>query len=188
MRLLIPTTIAVALLSVAVSAQNTTARSRTNIKADDAQLISMTGCLRRDAVTSNYMLDGTAAAAGKELKTTSKVKTDVDRKSTTIKGETRTTADGRAVATGGVGSTYTLVPGTNVDLASHVGQQVQISAMMVKPGHGDAEVKIDQKTKVDPAHAPDSTSRSKTKVEVPRSAVGQYTVVSITPLGTTCTL
>jgi|SRR5712691_406820 len=188
MRLLIPVTLVVAALAVPAGAQDSKTRSRTNIKADDAQLISMTGCLRRDAVTSNYMLDGTATAAGKDLKTESKVKTDVDRKGSTIKGETRTTADGHAVATGGAVSTYMLVPGTNVDLAAHVGQQVQVSAMVVNPGHGNAEVKIDQKTKVDPAHAPDSTSRSKTKVEVPRSAVGQYTVVSITPLGTTCAL
>ena len=83
-------------------------------------------------------------------------------------------------------STYALLPGKVADLSSHVGEQVQISAIMVKPGKGDAEVKINEKAKVDPEHGDDSTSKSKTKVELPRSPIGQYTVVSVTPLGTTC--
>ena len=87
-----------------------------------------------------FALDGTTAAAGKELQTKSKVKTDVDNDKVTVKGKSETKADG-AVATAGSGSTFLLVPGNNVDLASHVGQQVRISAIQVKPGHGDAEVK-----------------------------------------------
>jgi hypothetical protein len=185
--LIIPTTIAAALLSVAVSAQDTKVKARTDIKADVARVMSMTGCLRQDPLTSAYLLEGTTAAAGDHLTTKSRVKTDVDKKGSTIKGETRTTADGGAVATGGVVSTYALLPGSNVNLASHVGQRVQISAIAVKPGHGDADVKIKDKTTVDPEHARDSTSRSTTKLELPRSAAGQYTVVSVTPLGTTCT-
>ena len=83
-------------------------------------------------------------------------------------------------------STYALLPGKVADLSSHVGEQVQISAIVVKPGKGDADVKINEKTKVDPEHGDDSTSKSKTKVELPRSPIGQYTVVSVMPLGTTC--
>jgi hypothetical protein len=80
-----------------------------------------------------------------------------------------------------------LVPGNrNVDLASHVGERVNITAIMVKQGRGDADVKIKDKTKVDPENAPDAKSRSTTKLELPRSSAGQYTVMSITPTGTRC--
>ena len=187
MRLAIPVTFALATaLSVTVAAQDSTVKSRTNIKADDAQVVSMTGCLRQDVATNGYTLEGTVAAAGKDLTTNSKVKTDVDKDKTSVKEKSETKADHGAVATGGSASTFLLVPGNNVDLGSHVGEQVQISAIMVKPGKGDAEVKINEKAKVDPEHGDDSTSKSKTKVELPRSPIGQYTVVSVTPLGTTC--
>ena len=186
MRLAIPVTFALATaLSVTAGAQDSTVKSRTSIKADDAQVVSMTGCLRQDAI-NGYTLEGTVAAAGKDLTTDSKVKTDVDKGKTTIKGKTESKADDGAVGTSGVISTYALVPGKVADLSPHVGEQVQVSAIMVKPGHGDAEVKINEKTKVDPEHADDSTSKSKTKVELPRSPAGQYSVVSVTPLGTTC--
>ena len=187
MRLAIPVTFALATaLSVTVAAQDSTVKSRTNIKADDAQVVSMTGCLRQDLTTNVYMLEGTVAAAGKDLTTNSKVKTDVDKDKTTVKGKTETKADNGAVATSGVISSYALLPGKVADLSSHVGEQVQISAIVVKPGKGDADVKINEKTKVDSEHADDSTSKSKTKLELPRSPAGQYSVVSVTPLGTTC--
>jgi hypothetical protein len=187
MRHAIPVTFALAAaLSVTAAAQDSTVKSSTSIKADDAQVVSMTGCLRQDAI-NGYTLEGTVAAAGKDLTTDSKVKIDVDKDKTTIKGKTESKGDEGAVGTSGVISTYALVPGKVADLSPHVGKQVQVSAIMVKPGHGDAEVKIDEKTKVDPEHADDSTSKSKTKVELPRSPAGQYTVVSITPLGTSCT-
>src|SRR5207248_8242725 len=120
------------LLSVAVSAQDSKAKSKTNIKADDARVMSMTGCLRQDPVTSAYLLEGTTAVAGDNVTTKSRVKTDVDRKGTTVKGESRTTGDHGAVATGGALATYALLPGDNVSLDSHVGEQVQISAIAVK--------------------------------------------------------
>jgi hypothetical protein len=188
MRLAIPVTFVLATaLSVVVAAQDSKVKSRTNIKADDAQVVSMTGCLRQDAVTNGYTLEGTMAAAGKDITTSSTVKTDVDRDKTTVKGKSQTKGDEGAVATSGVISSYALVPGNVAELSAHVGEQVQVSAIMVKPGHGDADVKITEKTKVEPEHADDSTSRSKTKTELPRSPAGQYSVVSVTPLGTSCT-
>ena len=102
MRLAIPITFALATaLSVTVAAQDSTVKSRTNIKADDAQVVSMTGCLRQDIATNGYTLEGTVAAAGKDLTTNSKVKTDVDKDKTTVKGKTkarRTTAPSRPAA------------------------------------------------------------------------------------------
>ena len=186
MRLAIPLAIVVGALSITLSAQDSTVKSRTNIKADDARVTSMTGCLRQQVATGVYTLDGTIASSGKELETNTKIKTDVDRDKTTVRGKTETKANDGAVATRGTASTFVLVPGNNVDLASHVGERVQISAITVEQGHGDADVKIKDKTKVDPENSPDTKSRSTTKLELPRSPAGQYTVMSITPTGSRC--
>ena len=187
MRLVIPVAIAVAALSVPLSAQDSKVKSRTNIKADDATVTSMTGCLGQDLTTGVYTLNGTTAASGKEIETNSKVKTDVDKDKTTVRGKTETKANDGAVATAGTGSTFMLVPGNaSVDLAAHVGERVQISAISVKAGKGNADVKIKDKTRVDTENAPDAKSRSTTKLELPRTPAGQYTVMSITPTGTRC--
>src|SRR4051812_2354351 len=129
MRHLLSAAVIAAAISGVAAAQDTTARTRTEIKGDDAKVISMTGCLRQDPATSAYVLLGTTTASGDKVTTNSKVKTDVDKDKTTVRGKTETKADGGAVATGGAYSTYMLVPGNNVDLAAHVGEQVQISAI-----------------------------------------------------------
>lgn len=186
MRLAIPFAIAAAVLTATVHAQDSTVKSRTNIKADDAKVATMTGCLRQGPSTGVFTLDGTIASVGKEVQTDAKVKTDVDDDKTTVKGKTETKADDGVVGTSGSSSTFLVVPGTNVDLASHVGKEVQVSAIMVKPGGGDADVKIKDTTKVDAEDAPDAKSKSTTKVELPRSSAGQYTVTTITPTAGTC--
>jgi hypothetical protein len=57
---------------------------------------------------------------------------------------------------------------------------------MLNPGEDDAEVKIEDKTKIDRENAPDRTQRSKTKIEVEGASHGQYSVVSVKDLGTPC--
>ena len=94
---------------------------------------------------------------------------------------------GKAVATAGAIATYALLASRDVNLASNVGQQVQISALQVEKGHGDADVKIKEQTKVEREDAPDSKSDSKTKLELPRSSNAAYTVVAVMPLGMPCT-
>lgn len=168
-----------------VSAQDTSVKSRTTIEADEAQVVSMTGCLRQDPSTRAYMLVGTVDAAGERLRTDAKVTIDRDKDDTTVKTDTRAKADKGDKDAAGVASTYVLSPG-NVNLTPHIGHRVQIAAAAVKPGHKDAEVKIDDRTKVDPEHGRDSDSRSKTKVEIERGPLGQYTVVSVKSLGATC--
>jgi hypothetical protein len=153
-------------------------KSRTKVTADDAQVMTMTGCLRHDG--GHYTLVGTMIA-GDELKTKTKTKTDVDKDDTTVNSKTVTKGNH-----GGMVSSYMLVPRDNLDLAAHVGHQVEISAVMVDAGHGDADLKIKDKTTVDPENARDTTTRSKTKVEVPRSRAGAYTVMSVRPLAATC--
>ena len=179
-----------ATLSAPVIAQDSTVKSRTNIKTDDAKVITMVGCLRSDPASRSYSLVGHIAAAGDDVTAKSKVKTDVDKDKTKVQGKTEVKGDkdkGKAVATAGAIATYALLASPDVNLASNVGQQVQISALQVEKGHGDADVKIKEQTKVEREGEPDSKSDSKTKLELPRSPNAAYTVVSVMPLGMPCT-
>ena len=185
MRLIIPSAVVVAALGSAAFAQDTTVKSRTDIKADEAQVVAMKGCLRQDAATKTYMLIGSIVAAGDNVTTDSKVKVDVDKNDRTVTAETRAKGDKRSGADPEAISTYGLAPG-NVNLTPYVGRQVQIAAAAVKPGHKDADVTINDKTTVDPERGRDSTSRSRTTVEVERAPLGQYTVVSVKQLSDTC--
>ena len=186
MKLLMPIGAAVVALAVTASAQDTTVRSRTKVKADDAKVMTMTGCLHQDPASGSYMLMGNMVAAGDELKSKTKVKTDVDRDEITVRGRSTTEVEDGAIATSGVASSFTLVPGSGVNLASHVGHQVQLSAIVVERGEGDADVTIRDTTKVDPENGRDTTSRTKTKIEVPKSPHGSYSVVSVKALGGNC--
>jgi hypothetical protein len=179
--------IVAATLSAPVFAQDSKVKSRTDIKADDAKVISMVGCLRSDAASNGYSLVGHIAAAGDDVTAKSKVKTDVDKDRTKVEGKSEVKGDqGKAVATAGDIATYALLAAPDVNLASSVGQQVQISALKVEKGHGDADVKIKDETKVEREDAPDSKSNSKTKLEIPRSPNAAYTVVSMKSLGMPC--
>jgi hypothetical protein len=83
-------------------------------------------------------------------------------------------------------STFMLTPRQGVALSEHVGKQVQLSAVMVDPDHKDAEVKIEEKTTVDPDKGDSRTKRSETEVEIERGAHGHYTVMTVKPLGIAC--
>jgi hypothetical protein len=172
----------------ATAAQDTETTSRTKVKADDATVVSLTGCLRHDATTGRYSLVGTTAAAGDKVTTKTKVDTDIDDDDVEVTARSRSRADDadHAVGTSGTVSTYLLVPRANVALASHVGRQVQVSAIMLHPGEDDADVKIEDRTTVDPDDAPERTGRSKTKIEVEDVPHGQYAVVSVKDLAASC--
>ena len=182
---LIPICAIVAAMTVAVGAQDTTVKSRTRVKADDATVVSLTGCLRQDALSGRYTLVGTTAAAGEKVTTRSRVKTDVDDDDVEIRARTRSEADG-AIATSGAMTTYMLVPRGNVALLPHVGHQVQVSAVTLDPGEDDADVKINDRTTVDPDNAPSRTGRSQAKIEVEHLPPGQFAVVSVTSLAQAC--
>ena len=175
----------VAAMTVAVGAQDTKVTSRTKVKADDATVISLTGCLRQEPVSGHYTLLGSTAAAGDKVTTKTRVKTDVDDDDVEVTARTRSRADD-AVATSGTMTTYMLVPRGGVTLAPHVGHQVQVSAVMLEPGEDDADVKIQDRTTVDPDHAPARTGRSQTKIEVENVPHGQYAVVSVKALAAPC--
>src|SRR5262245_60896259 len=180
MKQFIPIGIAVLALAATAGAQDTTVKSRTKVKADEGQVMTLTGCLRHDALSGDYTLFGTAVV-GDELQTQSKVSTDVDRDNTTVTTKSKTKVEnGKAM------STFVVIPRNEVDLASQVGHEVQLSAVMVDPHHHDADVKIKDKPKTEPEHGRDTTSRATTKLEVPRGAAGQYSVIAMRSLANTC--
>ena len=188
MRLTIYSAVVLLAVGTTLSAQDTTVKSRTKVEGDEAQVVSMTGCLRQDAQTRAFMLVGAVDAVGEKVTNEAKVSVDRDKDNTKVTAETRAKGDkgdksDRSAA--GVMATYVLLPG-NVNLTPHVGQRVQIAAAAVQPGHKDGEVTVRDETKVDPEHGRDHTSSSKTKVEIERGPLGQYTVVSVKPLGGSC--
>src|SRR4030095_15421258 len=77
--------IAVALgLAVSAAAQDRTVKSRTKVSADDAQTITLTGCLAQDA-GNLFTLRGTSAVARGDVTPKSKVETDVDNHGKDVK-------------------------------------------------------------------------------------------------------
>ena len=171
-------------MSLIASAQDTTVKSKTQIKTDEASAVSMTGCLERNPA-GDYTLFGTAVKGRDGVTTETKVRTENDKNESKVTTEARTRADGR-IGTAGALSTFMLVPRDAAQLSKYVGQQVQISAVMVDPDHKDADIKIEERTTVDPEHADSKTKRSTTKIEVDRAAPFHYTVVSVTALGSPC--
>jgi len=118
MRLTVLVAFVAAALSTTASAQDSKAKSRTDIKADDAKVMSMVGCVRHEPVSDSYLLVGTVTAAGDDLTTKTKVKTDVDNDKTKVDAKSETKGND-AVATAGAVSTYLLLA-TAVVLVSAV--------------------------------------------------------------------
>ena len=57
---------------------------------------------------------------------------------------------------------------------------------MLEHGEDDADVKIQDRTTIDPDNAPSRTGRSRTKIEVENVPHGQYAVVSVKQLAASC--
>ena len=177
-------------LAASLHAQDTTTTTKTTVDADDARTIVATGCLQQAPDTKMFTLMGAVAATGEDLESKSRVSTDVDGDDVEVKAKSETEIDrgDRPVGTSGVAKAYELSPRAGVDLSAHVGKQVQISAVMVDAANGDddAEVEIEEKTKVEREDAPDSEVKTETEAELPRGEHARLTVVSVKPLGSSC--
>jgi len=177
-------------MSVTAAAQDTTVKSKTKVSGDDAKAVMMRGCLQETAAGNGFLLLGGVTASGDDLKSKSRVKTDVDGDKTTVKDRSKTTIDDdHAVATAGSATAYAVTPRAGVDLASHVGQEVELNAALIdarKGGDKDAEIKIKDDTKIDREHAPDSKVESKTKADVARGPLPQLMALSVKSLGRPC--
>jgi hypothetical protein len=181
--------VAIALgLSVTVAAQDTTIRSKTRVSGDDAQTITLTGCLERGA-GSLFTLKGTSAVSRDDVTTRSKVEKDVDDNGAEVTTKARTEVDREGHDAGhGLVATYELTPQQGVDLAAHAGKQVQITAVALtaKNGDDDAEVKVEERTKIEREGAPDSQVKSRTEASLPRGEHPRVAVLSVKPLGAAC--
>lgn len=188
MKKLLPTCAIAAALAAGVHAQDSTSTTRTQVKADDAKAITATGCLVSGLAPGAFALRGAVTARGEEVTSTTRTKTDVDRDESRVRSETRTKADGDhdRVRSGTV-VLYDLSPRAGIDLAAHVGQQVQLTAIMLDRGKGDSDVKITEENKVEREGARDSKTRTESKVTVDRGNGPRLNVISVKPLGQSCT-
>src|SRR5262249_28601566 len=75
-------------------------------------------------------------------------------------------------------TTYALLPEKTITLHEQVGQRVQVTGVLIEPGHGDAKIETKTKEK--------GGATSKTKEEIERGPMPQFRVVSMKPLGEPC--
>jgi hypothetical protein len=177
---------------VTATAQDSTVTSRTKVSGDDARAVTMRGCLQQTAGNTGYLLLGAVTASGEDLKTKSKVKTDVDSDDTKVKSKSATKVDkDDRVGTTGALTTYAVLPRDGVDLAAHAGEEVELTAVMIDPRDGndkEADVKVKETTKIDPDDAPDTKVQNKTKLEVTRGATARLMAMSVKSLGRSCSI
>ena len=177
-------------MAVSAAAQDNTVKSKTKIKADDARAITLVGCLDRGP-GSAFTLQNAIAGTGKEVTTNSKVETDVDNHGKDVKTKSRTEIDrdsSRRAGVAGLKASYELTPQQGVDLALHVGHQVQITAVALDPkkGDDDAKVKIEEETRTDRENAPDSKVTSRTEAKLSRGDQSKVVVLSARTLAPAC--
>jgi len=151
--------------AAALHAQDTTIKQETKIKADDAKVMTVSGCLSGGG--SDFILTNAVAATAPSDKKDEK----------------------KAVGTSGVVDSYALVPREGVTLAPHVGHRVELVGVVVdaaKKGDDDAKVKIEDKTKVKREDAPDSKTETTTKARIPRGPNAQFAVTSVKMISPVC--
>jgi hypothetical protein len=191
MKALITGSIVALALGVTAAAQDSTVTTQTKVSGDDARAVTMRGCLQQTAGSAGFLLLGRVTASGEDLESKTKTKTDVDDDDTNVKSKTATKIDGddKSVGTAGTVTSYIVMPRDGVSLAAHAGHEVEITGVLVDAragGDNDADVKIKEKTKVDPENGPDSKVQSKTKAEIPRGAAPQLMAMSVKSVGRSC--
>jgi hypothetical protein len=92
-----------------------------------------------------------------------------------VRRTTETNADGSSTTT----TTYALVSDGNVQFEQQVGHKVEVQGVLIPAGHGDAD--ITTRTKV-------NGKEEKTKTEIDKTSVPQLRVLSVKPLGETCSV
>jgi hypothetical protein len=182
-------------LAVSTSAQDTTIKSKTKVDADDAKVVTMTGCLQAGATGDVFTLTGAKATTGEDLEAKAKTEIDVDKNETEVKTKSRTEVehedDETPVGTAGAVTTYELMAKDGVNLTPHVGHRVEITAVALDKKSGtddDAEIEMETKTKVEREDAPDTKMKSKTEAELPRGAKNRLTVVAVKHISPSCSM
>jgi hypothetical protein len=184
-RLISTCAIAVA-YAVAAHAQDSTSTTRTQVKADDAKAVTATGCLVAGATPGSFALKGAITARGEEVSSKTSTRTEVDRDESRVRTETRTRAEGEHDRGHGGVLFYNLSPRAGVDLAANVGKQVQLTAIVLERGKGDADVKVREETRVDREDGNDSKTRTEARITVDRDSGPRLNVISLKSLGGNC--
>lgn len=177
-------------MAVSAAAQDSTVKSRTRVSGDDARALTLTGCLERGPA-GVFSLNNATARSSEEVTTKSKTETDVDDRGNDVKTKSRTEVehdDGRSAGIAGLKASYELSPNAGVDLASHIGEQVLVTAVAVerKKGDDDAKVKIEEDKSIERENAPDSKVKSRTEAEIPRGDRTRVTVLSVKTIAPSC--
>ena len=120
--------------SVAIG-QDSSVKTKTKVKGDDAQTITYTGCVQTGTQTREYVLD----------------------KVVPVRQTSETTTDQAGVPTATTTTTtYALVPSDTVQITEYVGHKVEVTGMLVPKG----EMKSESETKVG-----DTKTKEKTETE-----------------------
>jgi hypothetical protein len=160
-------------ISAGVSAQDTKVKTQSTVKADDAKAVTFTGCLQSGTEATSFVL----AKAVPVSKTTST--------------ETATGTTGTPTTTTTTTTTYALIPSETVELKSNVGQKVEVTGLVIPAATSkddDAKIKAETKTKIENEKIPDTKVKETAKADVARGATPQLKVISIKPLGESCSM
>lgn len=151
--------------AAAVHAQDTTIKSETRIKADDAKVLTISGCL--GGGPTNFTLSNIVAAS-----------TPGDKKD-----------DRKTVGTAGLLDSYVLMPRDGIALAPHVGHRVELTGVVVPPATNDdddAKIEVKERTEVQRENAPDSKTETTTRARIARGPEAQFAVASLKMISPVC--
>jgi hypothetical protein len=151
--------------TAAVYAQDTTIKTETRIKADDAKALTITGCLGGGPTTFSLSNVVAASAPG-------------DKKD-----------DRKTVGTSGLLDSYVLMPRDGIALAPHVGHRVELTGVVVPPAtknDDDAKIEVKERAQVQREDAPDSKTETTTKARIARGAEAQFAVASLKMISPVC--
>jgi hypothetical protein len=119
MRFVTPFAAALVCATIAVNAQETTVKTKTE-GGDKAKMVTYTGCLGAGTETRTYVLDKVVPVT----------------KTTEVAGT------GGTVAV--TSTSYILVPGEKVMLQQHVGHKVEVTGMLMPGGDSKTKTKIER--------------------------------------------
>ena len=111
----------------AAMAQDSSVKTKTKIKGDDAQTVTYTGCVQGGTQTRTYVLD----------------------KVVPVRQTTETSTDAAGTPTATTTTTYALVPSDTVQITEYVGHKVEVTGMLVPEGEMtyESETKVNDDTK-----------------------------------------
>lgn len=174
-----------------LGAQEVKVKSKTDIDVDDGKVVLLSGCLRPGFDAGTYLLSNATLLKGEELESETETKVDIDEDETEVEKKTKIEVEGedkdKPVGTAGLAVVYELTPNEGVNLAPHLGHKVEITAVALEPGKGDAEVEMKSETKVKVEDAPDAKVKSKIEADLPRGANPRLVVMSVKHIEASCT-